>query len=189
VGTEPVQDESAMPEQPDPEIAAIQQSLLDDEADGTKGAGEASAAEPVEAPSTPEVAAGSPDAVPAPPAVAGFQTGRLPISAIVWPFVIYDLAWIAYASVLVWRLLNLPANTPVYEWVYYEYALWAGVALTALGPLLILVVWLVTRLRHRDSNGIGLATLLVGSAATLLGVAVWWGALIALDYVRLGSVF
>ena len=202
MGTESAQGQSETPDQVDPEIAAIQQSLTDDETDPVQESAVLEAASPealTEDPATvpppiPATAHPSPATEIAPPAddspaIAGFEAAGPPMKAILTPFVIYDLAWIAYASVLVWQLLGLPAATPAYEWEYYEYALWAGIALTALGPLLILAVWLITRLRHRESNGIGLSTLLVGSAATLLGVAVWWGALIAVDYVRLGSVF
>jgi len=120
--------------------------------------------------------------LPAPePAVSGTP---------LWPFIVYDLVWAAFAVLLIWQLLALPPDAVVYDSAIYDEMLYAGVILTAAGPLLIVVVWMLGRRREEgQSKGTFVATLVTGAIATLIGVALWWAAMLFVDYIRLGQLF
>lgn len=108
----------------------------------------------------------------------------------IWPFVVYDIIWLLFAGVMVWQLIELPAGTAVYESGIYPLTLLGGLVLTAAGPVLIVATWLFERRRLSAASGqVFLSALFRGSVATLLGVAIWWAALIALDQLRLGRLF
>ena len=101
---------------------------------------------------------------------------------------IYDLLWAAFAGLLVWQLQTLPPGTAVYEAELYPTALLVGVILLVAGPLLILVSWIAAWGKPGSTKGrLFLSALVRGSVATLLGVSMWWIALIALDQLRLGA--
>lgn len=107
-----------------------------------------------------------------------------------WPFIVYDLTWVAFVGLLVWQLLALPPETAVYDSAIYAPMLYAGVILTAIGPLLVVPVWLLARRREGGKRqGLFATTLVAGACATLIGVALWWTALLVVDYVRLGQMF
>ena len=106
----------------------------------------------------------------------------------VWPFVAYEALWVAYAAILAWQLTLLPEGVATYDSALYRPALYIGVALTALGPIVSLVTWLVTRHNADVRRGLFASALLYGALATLLGVVLWWTALIGADYLRLGSL-
>lgn len=108
----------------------------------------------------------------------------------IWPFVVYDIVWLVFAGVMVWQLTELPPGTAVYESGVYPLTLLGGLVLTAAGPVLIVASWLFERRRMSVGSGqVFLSALFRGSVATLLGVAIWWAALIALDQLRLGRLF
>ena len=77
------------------------------------------------------------------------QVARAPL----WPFIVYDLVWLAFAAFVAWQLLALPTEVGVYDSALYETMLYAGVMLTAAGPLLILVTWLFARKAEGGSAG------------------------------------
>lgn len=110
-------------------------------------------------------------------------------AAAIWPFVAYDAVWLAFAGVVVWQLYLIPAGQAIYESAVYPFTIVGGLVLTAAGPVLILVTWLIERTRATASAGLFQSILVRGSVATLLGVALWWAALIALDQLRLGRLF
>lgn len=119
--------------------------------------------------------------------VAGFTTRRSRIAR--WTFLIYDLVWLGLAGVLVYYLLGLPAGTATYEAPLYEPLLWAAIGMLGLGVLLVPVVWLVARARTAERTGLFASVALTGAFAILIGAALWWGALVVVDYVRLGRVY
>ena len=86
-------------------------------------------------------------------------------------------------------MLQVPADRALYEQQLYGYFVLGGLVLTALGPLLIPFVWLLARagVEKDQRGGLFARTALWGALSTLLGVALWWGTLVVLDAVRLGS--
>lgn len=106
-----------------------------------------------------------------------------------WPFVAYDLLWAAFAGVLVWQLLAVPNGEAAYDAPVYPLLLISGIGLTVLGPVLILVAWLVARRREEESSGhVFISALVNGAIATSIGVAMWWVALLVIDQMRFGTL-
>lgn len=195
---EPLLDGSAPPEagekEPDiepcaPEGVAVDEGAVSDEdlaaavAASNESVGDAeiilpaAAAEPVAAP----------DVQPIPDA-AGLPTARY--GAPWWPYFTYFLIWAAVAGVGVWQFQLLPAGQPIYEAFFYRWFLFAGLVLSALGPVLVLAVWLACReSENRQRRGLFTSALLKGAFFTLLGVIVWWGTLLAVDFLRFGRLF
>ena len=65
----------------------------------------------------------------------------------------------------------------------------AGLALAASGVFLILAVWLGAWLSPtRHKAGLFSSAFIMGAVCILIGMVVWWGTLMALDYLRLGRV-
>lgn len=107
-----------------------------------------------------------------------------------WPYLVYFGLWVAVAAVGVWQFKTMPAGEPIYEAIFYRYFLFAGLVLSALGPVLVLGVWLVCRESdRRQRKGLFTSALLKGAFFTLLGVIVWWGTLLAVDFIRFGRFF
>lgn len=108
-----------------------------------------------------------------------------------WPFVAYVVVWLAAAAYAVWQLEQLPTGLAAYETNFYSMSVLAGLVLLALGPVLILVVWFASWIGRQGAR-IGLmfiSALLKGAAATLVGAVIWMGALVLVDYLRLGRPF
>lgn len=106
-----------------------------------------------------------------------------------WPFLIYLVLWFAFAGIAVWQLQQLPQDVIAYETQQYTLFVFGGLALAVSGVLLVLAVWLGARIspkRHR--KGLFSSALVMGAVAILIGVVVWWGAIMALDYLRLGRL-
>ncbi|PKQ16802.1 MAG: hypothetical protein CVT67_03255 [Actinobacteria bacterium HGW-Actinobacteria-7] len=105
------------------------------------------------------------------------------------PFVIYDLLWVVFAALLVWRFIQIPQAQAVFESSLYPLAVLGGLVLTIAGPLLIVAVWIGSWKKDGSSKlSLFVSALVRGSIATLLGVALWWGALVLLDQLRLGRL-
>jgi len=110
-------------------------------------------------------------------------------SVSIWPFVVYDAIWAAFAGYLVWRFQTLPVSTALFDAAIYPYAVLGGVVLTLAGPIVILAVWIASWGKPGSTKGgLFISSLLRGSIATLLGVLMWWGALMVLDQLRLGRL-
>jgi len=92
-----------------------------------------------------------------------------------WPFALQLLVWVAFAGASAYLLGGATSELPARWLPAYGPLLWVGVALTVMGPLLALVVWLVARVRREPEGRCGLfTTSLVRSATvTLLGVMIW----------------
>jgi hypothetical protein len=141
---------------------------------------------PVAEPTAPETAPAPVE--PAPESIAagfGSHSGPAPW----WPFVVYDLIWLAFAVATVWQLSGVPEGSAAYDAASYSLLLYGGVGLTALGFVLPFLVWWMWRPKGAEhSKPVFVPALLRGAVATLLGVAMWWTALGAVDYVRLGGM-
>ncbi|HSK47592.1 MAG TPA: hypothetical protein VLA05_06260 [Coriobacteriia bacterium] len=129
-----------------------------------------------------------PEPEPEPVLASEPEPGTASARVSIWPFVAYEALWVAYAALLAWQLTLLPEGVATYDSAIYRPALYVGVALTALGPIVSLVTWLVTRHNAAVRRGLFASALLYGAVATLLGVVLWWTALIGADYLRLGSL-
>jgi hypothetical protein len=175
----------------DPEIAALQAELE----------AETDTPEPVasEAPGGAESPEASEEAAIAPAAVGGVEEASEDSREIVlpddragvpiWPFLVYFALWIVFAGLLVWQSMQIPAGTPVYELDFYGMSILAGLALTAIGPLLALGVWVVSWFARPASRaGLFSRSLIMGAVTTLAGVALWLIALGAVDMLRLGRL-
>lgn len=161
--------ETAAPDDPD----EISESLSDDESATPESLDDI-------APATPEVAPVA--QLPEPAVIAG----QVPW----WPFLVYLGAWIVLAAAAVWQLLQLPADQVVYESQAYVMTILGGLIMTAVGPVLILAVWLGTRVNRsaRDREGLLTSALMKGAFVTLSGAIIWWASLVIIDYLRLGRL-
>lgn len=136
---------------------------------------------PAEPPAIEPVVAGEADAIAFP--AAGTEVS-------IWPFVALDAVWLAFAGFIVWQLTQLPQGVAVYESGIYPLTLLGGLVLTAAGPVLIVVSWFAEKARLAATSGhVFISALMRGSLATLVGVALWWIALLAVDQIRLGRLF
>ncbi|MDR3687691.1 MAG: hypothetical protein P4L93_12135, partial [Coriobacteriia bacterium] len=108
-----------------------------------------------------------------------------------WPFVGYLVVWLGAAAYAVWQLQMLPVGQAAYETNLYTMSMLGGLVLLAVGPVLLLIVWLASWI-GRENRRIGLmfiSALLKGALATLIGAMIWIGALMLVDYLRLGRPF
>jgi hypothetical protein len=106
-----------------------------------------------------------------------------------WPFLVYLGLWFVLAGVAVWQFQELPHDTVIYETQQYTVFVFGGLVLAATGVLLILAVWLGARMSPtRQRVGLFSSAFLKGAAFLLIGIVVWWGTLMALDYLRLGRL-
>lgn len=107
-----------------------------------------------------------------------------------WPFLAYGVLWIGLVVYAATQISTAETAMPAVEQAAYPYVVLAGLVLALLGPLASIVVWVVVWKRAGAGRRGGLFTsaFVRGSVATLLGVAVWWGALYVLDALRLGLI-
>jgi len=107
-----------------------------------------------------------------------------------WPFLLYLVAWIVFAGFGAWQLSQLPAGVVAYESELYSLFVAGGLIMAAVGPILVLAVWLTSWLSSaRQSTGLFSSAFIKGALITLLGVALWWGSFMAVDFMRLGRTF
>ena len=106
-----------------------------------------------------------------------------------WPFVLYVVVWLAAAAYGVWRFLQVPVGQAIFDNSLYVTSIMAGIGLLALGPVVLLVVWLVTFIK-RGGRGWSLfvSALVKGAFVTLLGALIWMGALMLIDFLRVGRL-
>jgi hypothetical protein len=108
-----------------------------------------------------------------------------------WPFLAYVGVWLAAAGTAAYMLQQLPAGQVAYESELYTYVTFGGVGLLAAGPVLLLIVWLVSWLRTEGAKvgSMFISALVKGCSATFFGAALWLGLLLLVDYLRLGRPF
>jgi hypothetical protein len=171
------------------ETVQAEGSALDDIAPGTvAGAqpevGEAEAAAP---------AAGEPEAVAELSAAAAEAAMPEGVATKVswWPFVGYMVVWLGAAGYAVWQLQMLPTGQAAYESDFYSQTMLGGLVLLGVGPALLLVVWLASWIGRKGAKigSMFISALIKGATATLFGAVVWMGALMLIDYLRLGRPF
>lgn len=155
-----------------------------------------------------DVAAGEPALEPTEPVAAEAQPVAQPVAATVaqpaaapeavrrpkvpwWPFLLYLAVWLGGVGAAAWLFLSAPRAASIAGESLYPYMLRAGLVLTALGPVLAIVVWFVTWILAERGSRRGLLAdaLLKGALTTLLGVVVWWVMLVAVDRARLGRLW
>ena len=107
-----------------------------------------------------------------------------------WPFVLYVALWFAAAGIGVWEFLQVPAGQAIFDSGFYVTSVIVGLGLLALGPVILLVVWVVTLFTREDARGgvLFISALIKGASATLLGAIIWMGALMLIDFLRVGRL-
>lgn len=106
-----------------------------------------------------------------------------------WPFIVYDVFWVAFAGFMVWRFQQLPADVALYDSDLYPAFLLGGIVLTIAGPLLIFAAWFASWGKPGAHKGhLFVSALIRGAIATAIGVTLWWGAILVLDQLRLGAM-
>jgi hypothetical protein len=132
------------------------------------------------------------DAEEAPEADAGDALAAevRPKPVVSWiPFLIYDLVWLVFAGLLVWQFIDLEVGKAIYHSPLYPAGLLGGLVLLMAGPVLVLGVWMASWRRENVRKGTTfVAALFRGSVAILVGMVIWWGALLLLDQLRLGAL-
>lgn len=139
---------------------------------------EAPEPEPAEEPET--------DAVPQAPEAALVEGVR---GGLIWlPFALYLGLWVTLAGLSAYFLHGATLDEPARWLPEYEPLLWAGVSLTALGPVLSLAVWLVSRARRPkgERRGLFASAMTRGALVTFFGVLLWLGTLFVLELLATG---
>lgn len=105
------------------------------------------------------------------------------------PFAAYLGLWIALAGLSAYLLYGATPDQPARWTAEYVPLLWSGVALTALGPVLSVTVWLIARVRRPKSERRGLfaSAMTRGALAAFFGVAIWVATLFVLELVASGG--
>ena len=133
----------------------------------------------------PEAAAAmEPEPAPAPDADADASFIEAVGKGLAWiPFALYLLLWIVLAGASAYLLWGATADLPARWLPAYAPLMWSGVALTALGPLLAIAVWLAARADRPAGARRGLLASATsrGALVTLFGVIIWLATLYALD--------
>jgi len=162
-----------MPDAPAPEIAV---------AEGPTSAAPDVAPEPAEPASDPaDFSAPAPAPAPAEADAVFIEAagGGLP-----WvPFALNLLLWVVLAGVSAYLLWGATADLPARWLPAYGPLMWSGVALTVLGPLMAIAVWLAARAGRPAGarHGLLASAMARGALVTLFGVVIWLATLYALD--------
>lgn len=147
------------------------------------------AVEPEDAEATSE------DAATAPPSTVPLAADAALVEAVggglTWvPFALYLFAWVALAVASGYLLGGATVESPARWLPEYPVLLWVGVVLTALGPILSLLVWLVARSRRSAGarRGLFASSMTRGALAAVFGVMIWIGTLYAVEMMNLNGV-
>lgn len=124
----------------------------------------------------------APEPAPEPAADAAFieAAGR----GLPWiPFALYLLLWLVLAGASAYLLWGATADLPARWLPAYAPLMWSGVALTALGPVMVIAVWLAARASRPAGarHGLLASAMARGALGTLFGVIIWLATLYALD--------
>lgn len=105
------------------------------------------------------------------------------------PFAVYLALWVVLVGLSAYLLYGASADQPARWMPEYVPLLWSGVALTALGPILSMAVWLVARARRPKSERRGLfaSAMTRGALVAFFGVAIWVATLFVLELVAGGG--
>lgn len=104
------------------------------------------------------------------------------------PFAAYLGLWVVLAGLSAYFLYDASAELPARWMPEYVPLLWSGVALTAIGPLLSLVVWLVARSKRPAGarRGLFASAFTRGALVAFFGVVLWLGTLFVLELIASG---
>lgn len=165
-------------ETPEPEEAPADEEAVEAQPEEVAEGEEAAEAQPEEAV----------EAVPEPETAPELEP-ESKTGGVSWvPFSVYLLAWVVLAvgTVVVLRDAALAGGALWAE--EYVYTVYGGIGLAAAGPVLALIVWLMTRTRRsaEDREGLFVSSLLLGAGMTFLGTILWLVALYVLDLYRIG---
>lgn len=106
-----------------------------------------------------------------------------------WPFLAYLGLWVVFSGVAIWQFQQIPLGSVAYETQQYTMFVFGGLALAVAGVFLTLAVWLVARTSAEHQRaGLFSSAFMKGALVVLIGVVVWWGTIMALDYLRLGRL-
>lgn len=105
------------------------------------------------------------------------------------PFAAYLGLWIVLAGTSAYLLYGASADQPARWMPEYVPLLWTGVGLTALGPVLSVIVWLFARLGRSkpERRGLFASAMTRGALAAFFGVAIWVATLFVLELVASGG--
>lgn len=104
------------------------------------------------------------------------------------PFAAYLGLWVLLAGLSAYFLHGASPELPARWMPEYVPLLWSGVALTLLGPVLSVVVWLFARASRPASarRGLFASAMTRGALVAFFGVALWVGTLFVLDFLASG---
>ena len=106
------------------------------------------------------------------------------------PYAAYLAAWLVLAGASAYLLKDATPESPARWMPEYAIIVWTGVGLTALGPLLSLVVWLVARSRRTAAarRGLLVSALVRGALTAVFGVLIWAATIYVLELVATGVI-
>lgn len=142
----------------------------------------------VEAPKSPEAPEGR-HGGPEPSVAPEGAFAEAAVAGVTWvPFAVYMGLWVLLAGLSAFFLYSATPGQPARWMPEYEPLLWGGVALTALGPLLSLVVWWASWLRRPPAGRRGLFAVVMtrGATGAFFGVLLWLGTLFILELIASG---
>lgn len=154
--------------------------------------------EPVSEPQPEPAAESQAIAEPEPPAaVAATPPANAPDAALVegvgggltWiPYAIYLGLWVVLAALSAYLLWDATPEQPARWMPEYVPLLWTGVALTALGPVLSVAVWVFARSGRPKMarRGLFASAMTRGAVVAFFGVVLWLGTLFVLDLMATG---
>jgi hypothetical protein len=117
--------------------------------------------------------------------------GPPPITSVPsWPFLAYVALWLAVAGFGIWKSMGIPAELALFDTDLYRLSVLTGLVMLAGGPLLLIVVWFASWIGRANTRkgAMFISALIKGACATLAGAIIWWGALLLMDYLRLGRL-
>lgn len=105
------------------------------------------------------------------------------------PFACYLGLWVVLAGLSAYLLYGADADAPARWMPEYVPLLWSGVGLTALGPVLSVMVWAVARARRPADarRGLFASAMTRGALVAFFGVAIWIATLFVLELVATGG--
>jgi hypothetical protein len=184
--------ESEATEEPAAEVAAVEAPAVEAVV-AAEVAAEHEATEALVEAGVPEGADDDPDAVEA-LLDAESAEGILAIPrdrTLSLPFFIYAGIWLVFAVAMVLVLRDAAVAGSLDAAAAYPVFILIGAILTLAGPVLALAIWLVKRSRSsaEERRGLFAVAMLRGALATFAGVAMWWIALVVLNYFKTGRFF
>jgi hypothetical protein len=188
-----VDDITQADEGPEPEVGAVS-------GDDAAVEPDLSSVEPDTDSPSDTVEAGPDEPLSSPAALAERPVPESPDAALVegvsggltWvPFAAYLGLWMVLVGLTAYFLYGASAEQPARWMPAYVPLLWSGVSLTALGPVLSLVVWMVARTRRPKTarRGLFASSMTRGAVIAFFGTIVWLGTLYALDILAIGGTF